>query len=60
MKTDSPTESAAETVRATVSLPLRVRDWASEMCQEKGYTNFSAYVADLIRRDKGVFEREAA
>jgi hypothetical protein len=41
-------------VRATISLHPRVKTWASEMCEEKGYDNFSAYVADLIRRDKGI------
>jgi hypothetical protein len=56
-----PKEASSETVRATISLPLRVKIWATEMCEEKGYDNFSAYVAELIRRDKGIHPiREAA
>jgi hypothetical protein len=59
-KASTPNESI--TVRATISLPFRVKIWASEMCQEKGYDNFSAYIAELIRRDRGVTgqTREAA
>jgi Arc/MetJ-type ribon-helix-helix transcriptional regulator len=38
--------------RVTISLTEIVAQWADEMCELKGYDNFSAYVADLIRRDK--------
>lgn len=38
--------------RVTISLTPLVAQWADEMCAAKGYDNFSAYVADLIRRDK--------
>jgi Arc/MetJ-type ribon-helix-helix transcriptional regulator len=39
----------------TISLSKVVQSWADEMCALRGFDNFSAYVADLIRRDK---ERE--
>jgi hypothetical protein len=39
--------------RTTVSLAGVVWKWAEEMMVAKGFNdNFSAYVADLIRRDK--------
>lgn len=42
--------------RTTVSLAQVVWDWAEDLMEAKGYNdNFSAYVAELIRRDK---ERE--
>jgi Arc/MetJ-type ribon-helix-helix transcriptional regulator len=46
---------ASETVRATISLHKVVSEMAEELMRKKGYDNFSAYVAELIRRDK---ERE--
>lgn len=53
------TEAKRETTRVTISLPELVKGWADEMCERKGYDNFSAYVQELIRRDKGI-DREAA
>jgi hypothetical protein len=39
--------------RTTISLAAVVWDWAQEMMRLKGFNdNISAYVADLIRRDK--------
>lgn len=39
--------------RVTISLSALVNEWAEEMCAKRGFEdNFSAYVADLIRRDK--------
>lgn len=50
-----PDKPDKETVRATISLNQVVDRMAKEMMELKGYDNFSAYIADLIRRDK---ERE--
>lgn len=36
----------------TISLSKVVNKWADEMMERKGYENFSAYMAELIRRDK--------
>ncbi len=45
--------------RTTVSLDKLVWKWANQMMRAKGYNeNFSAYVADLIRRDKEKRDRE--
>jgi Arc/MetJ-type ribon-helix-helix transcriptional regulator len=49
-----------ETTRVTFSLPEVVKTWADEMCEQKGYTNFSSYMQELIRRDKFEAQREAA
>jgi hypothetical protein len=39
--------------RVTISLAKVVWDWANEMMEAKGFNkNVSAYVADLIRRDR--------
>jgi hypothetical protein len=39
--------------RTSISLAQVVWDWAMEMMEAKGYNdNISAYIADLIRRDK--------
>jgi hypothetical protein len=47
--------------RTTVSLAWVVWEMAEEMMREKGFNeNFSAYVADLIRRDKERAERQDA
>ena len=37
--------------RTTISLTDVVAGWADEQMQGEGYENFSAYVAELIRRD---------
>jgi len=42
----------SKTVRATVSLSKVVSEMAEQLMRKKGYDNFSAYVADLIRRDR--------
>ena len=42
----------SKTVRVTISFPEKVDQWAEELMAEKGYDNFSAYIADLIRRDR--------
>ena len=40
-------------MKRSISLSNVVADWADELAARKGYaTNFSAYIADLIRRDK--------
>ena len=62
MTTENPQEKATEkpqsnNVRTSVSLHKKVGQWADEMMEARGFDNFSAYVADLIRRDK---EGEAA
>lgn len=47
-----------ETVRTTISLAKVVQNMADERMEALGFNgNLSAYVADLIRRDK---ERQAA
>ncbi len=47
------------TKNVTVSLSEKVNKWAEEMAEEKGYDNFSAYIADLIRQDKRAEEEKA-
>lgn len=38
--------------KTTISLPDRVGEWGEQMADRRGFgENFSAYVADLIRRD---------
>jgi non-homologous end joining protein Ku len=47
--------------RTTVSLAHVVWDMAETMMAQKGFNdNFSAYVADLVRRDKERCEQTAA
>ena len=44
-------------IRKSISLSRAVSDWADELSHKKGFgTNFSAYIADLVRKDK---ERES-
>lgn len=46
----------SEVIKRSISLSKVVADWADELAHQKGHgTNFSAYMADLIRRD---MERE--
>lgn len=40
------------TARVSISLSQKVFQWAEELKAAKGYDNFSAYIAELIRRDK--------
>ena len=45
-------------VKKSISLSGLVANWADDLAAKKGFgTNYSAYIADLIRRDK---EREDA
>jgi len=46
-----------KTIKRSVSFSDKVNNWAEEMADAKGFDNFSAYIADLVRRDK---EREEA
>lgn len=47
------------TVKVTMSLTPVIKGWAIECADKRGYNNFSAYIAELIRRDKEeVEERE--
>jgi len=40
-------------VKTSISLSGPVAGWADDLAAKKGFgTNFSAYIADLIRRDK--------
>lgn len=40
-------------IKKTISLTPLVTKWAKELAEKKGFgTNFSAYMADLIRQDK--------
>lgn len=50
-----------EDVRTTVSLHPTVNQWAQELMDARGYNNFSAMIADLIRqeRDRVKTERES-
>ena len=44
---------AASTVQRNISLSRAVAEWAEELASRKGHgSNFSGYIADLIRRDK--------
>ncbi len=45
-------------VRTTISLTKVIWDWAEEIMDERGYNNFSSYVADLVRRHKEELDRE--
>lgn len=46
-----------EGAKLSVSLSKVVHAWAVQLAEKKGFdTNFSAYIADLIRRDQ---ERDA-
>ena len=48
----------SDSEKLSISLSKTVYAWAQELAAAKGFdTNFSAYVADLIRRDQ---EREQA
>lgn len=45
------TQPKGPTVRTSISLSSTVNQWADQRCEEEGYENFSAYIAELIRRD---------
>ncbi len=47
-------------IRTTVSLHPIINKWAEELMAERGYNNFSAMVADLIRQERDRQQREAA
>ncbi len=43
----------ATTVQRNISLSRAVAEWAEDLASRKGHgSNFSGYIADLIRRDK--------
>jgi len=43
----------SQVVKTAISLTPIVLNWAKTLAEEKGFgSNFSAYVADLIRRDR--------
>ena len=47
---------ASEVVKRSISMSRLVSDWADALANSKGFgSNFSAYIADLVRRDR---ERE--
>ena len=56
----TPPESRGD-VRTTISLHPTVNQFADELMSERGYNNFSALVADLIRaeRDRVVALKDA-
>jgi hypothetical protein len=44
----------SKTFKTSISLPGMVMGWGKELMLEKGFgDNFSSYLADLIRHDKG-------
>jgi hypothetical protein len=46
-------KSESTVVKKSISLSKVVSEWADELSQKKGFgSNFSAYIADLIRRDR--------
>ena len=39
-------------LKTVISLSPKVKDWGKALAEQKGFeSNFSAYIADLIRRD---------
>ena len=43
----------SQVIKTAISLTPVVLNWAKALAEEKGFgSNFSAYVADLIRRDQ--------
>lgn len=44
--------------KTTISLSETVQGWADSLAKEDGFDNFSAFIADLIRRRKEKFEAE--
>ena len=46
-----------EDVRTTVSLHPTVNQWAEELMDARGYNNFSAMIADLIRQECGKWKK---
>ena len=53
-------EEAVSTTRTTVILAKVIQGMAEQMMKERGFNNnFSAYIADLIRRDKEDLERKS-
>lgn len=46
-------KTKSEAIKRSISLSFLVAEWADNLAEQKGFgTNFSAYIADLIRRDK--------
>jgi len=51
----------SQVVKTAISLTPIVLNWAKTLAEEKGFgSNFSAYVADLIRRDRENAEKSLA
>src|SRR5580698_10060773 len=45
--------SRVEVVKKSISLSKTVSEWGDALAKRKGFgSNYSAYIADLIRRDK--------
>lgn len=49
-----------EDVRTTVSLHPALNQMAEELMESRGYNNFSALVADLIRQERDRVTRQAS
>ena len=47
---------APKVIKTSVSLPKVLVDFAEKHCAEEGYNSLSAYIAELIRRDKQRWE----
>jgi hypothetical protein len=46
-------KSNSDVIRKSISLSGTVAEWADELAHKKGFgSNYSAYIADLIRHDK--------
>jgi hypothetical protein len=55
------TKANTDIVRKSISLSGAVAQWADDLAHEKGFgTNFSAYIADLIRHDRQRAEQSRA
>jgi len=54
-------KSSHKTVKTSISLSEIVYAWAEELAANKGFANnFSAYIADLIRKDKDKDEKKSS
>jgi hypothetical protein len=47
----------SKVIKTAISLSPKVMTWGKALAEEKGFgSNFSAYIADLIRRDNDLAE----
>lgn len=46
--------------KTSISLPEVLARYAEQRCVDEGYTSFSAYLCDLLRRDKDEREKRKA